>query len=402
MALGGWARKRYTVDSDIPHEGEIIRTWYPMRDIPFLYGPDPPSTIALSAATSANGSTYSLVSTRRRGYKQHHMLVLKANHDSTERVIKVDFMPIMAHTNAPPWYPGGASWNSQHWMDVDAADIKRLHHLPIPAVGWTAPPSLSDSAPILTFDGWLNNRPSWLALISVSFDIPDIHPVTSTCGSLSSTLLTNIQWYRRRKGPVILDGDASRLYLFLFRDIPRAIKDLQTAANAARVILPAGPTASTSEPTTTDPIQVSAEATGLSDATVNTVIVPNYYHVWAEFYGLDNLSESNLPDALGRIEAEFDHSSEEGLDSAMSSDSEMDPIPAWNLPGASKGLLKIAQDTAKKNLENKIREWDTTAASDADYETDLSESSGEGDSTGEDDELDVAVIEVGEEACGGN
>lgn len=239
-------------------------------------------------------------------------------------------------------------------------------------------------------------------LFSVSYDFPDIQPVTSTCGSLSSTLLTNIQWYRRRRGPVILDGDVSTLYLFLFRDIPRAIKDLQTAANAASVILPAGPTASTSEPTTPDPIQVSAEATGLSDATVNTVIVPNYYHVWAEFYGLDNLGESDRPDALGRIEAEFDHSSEEGLDSAMSSDSEMDPIPAWNLPGAPKGLLRISQDTAKKTLENKIREWDTTAASDREYETYLSDSSGEGDLSGENDELDVAVIEVGEEACGGH
>lgn len=145
MSPGGWARKRYTVNSDIPHEGEIIRMWYPVRDIPFPYGPDPPSTIALSAATSANGSTYSLVSTRKPGSKRHCMLVLKASYDSTERIIKLDFMPIMAYIDAPRWYHGEALWNSQNWMDGDATDIERLHHLPIPAVGWTPPPSISDS-----------------------------------------------------------------------------------------------------------------------------------------------------------------------------------------------------------------------------------------------------------------
>lgn len=73
-------------------------------------------------------------------------------------------------------------------MNEEATDIKRLHHLPIPAVGWTPPPSLSTSAPILTFGVWLNTRPSWLALIPVSYDVPEIQPVTSPCVSLSSLL----------------------------------------------------------------------------------------------------------------------------------------------------------------------------------------------------------------------
>lgn len=55
-------------------------------------------------------------------------------------------------------------------MYETATDVQRLHHLPVPAAGWT-PPASVPSAPVVSFGRWLNTRPSWLALTVVDHDI---------------------------------------------------------------------------------------------------------------------------------------------------------------------------------------------------------------------------------------
>lgn len=192
----------------------------------------------------------------------------------------------------------------------------------------------------------------------------------------------------------MLDGDIGRLFMFRSR-IPRVLRDLQTAADAASVIPPDGTTASPEVSTPTPSIAAPAETSLFTDATVNTVIIPDYYHVWAEFYGLENVSVANLPDAISRLQAEYDQSSVDDLDSVMTSDCGMDPI----VLGAPKGLFKIAQDTAKQTLDNKILEWDTNAVGEEVGEEEGNEVGGEDD---EEDELDVAEIAFGEEAGGVN
>lgn len=183
------------------------------------------------------------------------------------------------------------------------------------------------------------------------------------------------------------------MYTFIARDIPRALRDIQTAADAASVIPPDGTTATPEVSTPTPSIAAPAETSLFTDAAVNTVIIPDYYHVWAEFYGLENVSDSNLPEAISRLQAEYDQSSNDDLDSVMTSDCGMDPI----FPGAPKGLLKIAQETAKQTLDNKILEWDTNAVGELGAEEDGNDVGGEDD---EEDELDVAEIAFGEEAGG--
>lgn len=106
----------------------------------------------------------------------------------------------------------------------------------------------------------------WLALISVSYDIPEIQPVkTYFC-------LINAHRYL----VVLLDGDIGGLYPFISGDILRTMRDLQTAPAAIRSVENA---ATTVVPTSTASADLPVDASLFFNAIMNTVIVLDYYRV---------------------------------------------------------------------------------------------------------------------------
>lgn len=120
----------------------------------------------------------------------HHVLVVGATHDPATGRIELEFLPIMSYSNPPSnvvraGYSG--TWSGERWMYQEASDIARLNHLAVPAVDWSPPPS-DPAAPVISFRGWLNSRPAWLALTVVSHDIEVGSMVSRLSCSLSLSL----------------------------------------------------------------------------------------------------------------------------------------------------------------------------------------------------------------------
>lgn len=160
-----WIPLSYTKNSEIPLEGEIILLRYPITNINFNYGP---ASVNSSHATTA----FSTASSNRWGFGPigaHRMLVLSVSHDREYRMINLSFMPIMSYTKSIR--------NGDPWMSREATAIQQLHHLPIPTAWWTPPPPIYSQAPVLSFGGWVNDRRSWLAAVSVDHDIHESHQV---------------------------------------------------------------------------------------------------------------------------------------------------------------------------------------------------------------------------------
>lgn len=177
MSYETWESVSYATHTAIPEQGEIILLRYPISDIPFVQGPEP-SAFAISAHASGTVTDVATASMINRP-KLHHVLVLGVSHNKREQMIDLEFMPIMAYTARPRWYPSArVLWDPDYWMTHEASDTQRLHHLPIPAVSWTPAPSPSSLAPVLSFGGWLNTRKSWLAMVLVPHEIPEAHMVT--------------------------------------------------------------------------------------------------------------------------------------------------------------------------------------------------------------------------------
>ncbi|KAG8918834.1 hypothetical protein FRC02_002090, partial [Tulasnella sp. 418] len=130
----------------------------------------------------------------------HHVLITNVVHDQENRSITLSFLPIFSYQK-PPRRFRGSNWSPTEWIS-QAPFVTRLHHLPIPAQGWTPSDSPSPQTPRLSFGEWLNDRPSWVITHHVE------HRITE-----------DYKWLRHPT-PIILDGGTDgilELYSYLGR-----------------------------------------------------------------------------------------------------------------------------------------------------------------------------------------
>lgn len=175
-----WTKLSYTANSQIPLLGEVILLRYPIGIIPFSYGPA--SELVTSANTSRAYTTFSTTSTgkpKRLKASFHHVLVVRVTHDPTTTSVHLQFLPILSYSSCPPGLTlpvGASSWVAAEWM-AQATEVQRLHHLPVPAIGWNPPRSHRQEVPVLSFGSWFNTRPSWLAMTIVEHTLHENHQV---------------------------------------------------------------------------------------------------------------------------------------------------------------------------------------------------------------------------------
>lgn len=170
MSFGSFESVSFKTHQAIPLKGEIILLRYPVSEIPFVYGPAP-SALAISAYQSGAVSEITAASLEDR-VELRRVLILGVAHDRGSRLIDLEFMPIMAYTSCPHWYRDEVAWDADHWMTHVATDVERLHHLPVPATGWSPASALE-----LSFGGWVNSRKAWVAMVPVTHEIPETHKV---------------------------------------------------------------------------------------------------------------------------------------------------------------------------------------------------------------------------------
>lgn len=130
-----------------------------------------------------------------------------------------------------------------------------------------------------------------------------------------------------------------------------------------------------------------------STATVDAAMAPEYYNLWARYYGHDKFTGPYSPAALALLEAEHGEITTEDIDTAIHGDDGIDPISFWNTPTAPKAMRDIAQQHEKRMVEDKVRDWMVDAA--------FARRKGKGKRGGavaEVEALDVGDIAVGEEA----
>ncbi|KAA8897242.1 hypothetical protein FN846DRAFT_993182 [Sphaerosporella brunnea] len=208
-----WVSHSYDTTQQVPEVGELVMLAFPAQTINFPYGPR--STYAPSRQMS---SAYGQLVTTT-GSRFHYALVLFAMRNSTNGRTLITFLPVMSYSNRPQGFRGNA-WDADAWMRDHASDLQKMYHLPIPAAGWTPPPNPHPLAPVVAFNNWLNNRPSWIAVTVSTFDLKD-----------------SDAWLRHPHGPIKLSGGHSRLLeLHYFKDsvLPAEIADLQSRNLAQR------------------------------------------------------------------------------------------------------------------------------------------------------------------------
>lgn len=128
-------------------------------------------------------------------------------------------------------------------------------------------------------------------------------------------------------------------------------------------------------------------------------MVPNYYKLWAEFYGADKFGGPCDAESLAKLEAEHGAFTEEEIQRALNGDDGIDPISSWNFDGAPKPLFDLAQEHERRMLDDKVRRWIDDEVSQEDT---VMESEGEEDGgamVSEVGDLDVDDFAFGEEAC---
>ncbi|KAG8921142.1 hypothetical protein FRC02_000417 [Tulasnella sp. 418] len=170
-----WTSRSYIKTKETPLPGEIILLQYPMEIVKFPYGPTSqlaPSSSRPSLRLKSRKSKSSASNPTRFRATPHHVLVLRVLHDQQNKLIRLRFLPIFSYSK-PPRGMNGFSWDPAQWMSEQASYASRLHHVPVPAEGWTSPPSPSSLAPALSFGSWMNNRPSWLAMVDVRHPISE-------------------------------------------------------------------------------------------------------------------------------------------------------------------------------------------------------------------------------------
>lgn len=224
----------------------------------------------------------------------------------------------------------------------------------------------------------------------------------------------------------MLDGDVGQIMRYYTLDIQDAIAEIADEEdNAAVAAIPTTTTTATTVTIeeTTVPRLVGGPTLSYADVAagratppvVNRVMVPDYYNVWAEFYGAERFGGPYDAAALAKLEAEHGAFTDEEIQRALNGDDGIDPISFWNFSGAPKPLFDIAQQHEKRILDDKVLEWIHQGAAQKDT---AMESDGEDDGamTGEvgdlgiDEEdagamdsevgdLDIDEVAFGEEAC---
>lgn len=189
MSSERWNIISYSQDLEIPLCGEVILLRYPIGTIDFRYAPAATLSSANTSHVYTNISASSAPTGNAKHLKTtlHHVLVIAVTHDKQNQRIFIAFFPIMSYSKTPRGVTG--AWDADKWMVQHATDVERLNHLPIPAINWTPGASPSPAAPSLSFGGWLNNRCSWLGMVTVEHEFPETHKVGNYLLSLPFSFL---------------------------------------------------------------------------------------------------------------------------------------------------------------------------------------------------------------------
>lgn len=233
---------------------------------------------------------------------------------------------------------------------------------------------------------------------------------------------------------MLLTGSVGPISHYYLVGIEQALDDIdieedEAAAAAAAAVLATTATATATAPvitttiTTPDPTatgQIRATTISWADVVagrhaashadvqgpstapvVRTVMVPNYYNLWAEFYGEDRFSSPYDAAALARLEAEHGEITARDIDSAINGDDGIDPISFWNFAAAPKPMLEIAGQHEKQIVHDKVLGWNDDGVLE---EGDGMEVEDETTAVRNTDVVDVWVVDdiaFGEEACKG-
>lgn len=224
---------------------------------------------------------------------------------------------------------------------------------------------------------------------------------------------------------MLLTGSVGRISHYYLVGIEQALDDIdneeEAAAAAAAPATTAPAPAITNTNTTPDPTTTSrtratsiswadvvagrhaaspADVQGPSTApVVRTVTVPNYYNLWAEFYGEDRFSGPYDAAGLARLEAEHGEITAQDIDSAINGDDGIDPISFWNFAAAPKPMLEIARQHEKRMVDDKVLGWNDDGVLEEGGGMELEDETTAVRNT---DVVDVWVVDdiaFGEEAC---
>ncbi|KAG8918076.1 hypothetical protein FRC02_002673 [Tulasnella sp. 418] len=260
-----WEEFCYSRNREVPVAGEIIRMPCNIRDIPFKFGPaahlapfqsnvpprkrrdssgsgkgSPVRSRKNSGALVDNGGLRRVASKRKLAQNSgnpHLVLVLSVEPDTHKKIIRIDYMPIVSHHEPYEGFTG--EWVAEEWM-AEQAEAFRLYNLPIPFIGWTPPSPPSSLVPVLSFGSWMNDRASWLAMVSQNHELAETD-----------------KWERHPDGPVMLDGD-----IRLEQYHKRYIQDLITGISTSALTIPATTIRLPN-------VQAPAEATGVHEMTLD-------------------------------------------------------------------------------------------------------------------------------------
>ncbi|KAG8939142.1 hypothetical protein FRC03_006520 [Tulasnella sp. 419] len=262
-----WEEFCYSRNREVPVAGEVIRMPCHIRDIPFKFGPAsqlaPSSVPARERRDSAGSDNGSPIRSRKRsgglgnsgGLRKkasknnlaqnsgipHLVLVLRAEPDRPKKSIRIDYMPIMSYHEPYEGFTGD-KWVAEQWM-AEQAEAFRLYNLPIPATGWSPLTPPSSLVPVLSFGGWMNYRPSWLAVVIQKHELAE-----------------TAKWQRHPDGPLKLDGGEDAIlgiYQYHKHDIQDLIEGISTSAIAISITTTRHPN-----------VQTPAEATGVHELTL--------------------------------------------------------------------------------------------------------------------------------------
>lgn len=174
------------------------------------------------------------------------------------------------------------------------------------------------------------------------------------------------QWCRHPGGPVMYEGEMSRLLLFVLSSLPRLRYELALAS-----------------------------ATATTNPTVNSVTLPSYTNVWANMFGtsypFDAAPSSSDYTPQGPVtESEMARAlaGEDGVDP----EEYCEPLNFWGYPGAPMEMVAMAQAQAKLEKDVLIWNWDE-GCREAGNEVCVM------DCEREEGDLDVPDVAFGETAC---
>ncbi|KAA8893122.1 hypothetical protein FN846DRAFT_896258 [Sphaerosporella brunnea] len=167
----------------IPQEGELVMSFIATDTINFPHGPRP-TYCPMGHPSQMSCSCTPLLATPGKGW--HYALVIFAWRDEAKKETMVIFLAVVSYSNQPKGLTGTA-WDADTWMHNNTNEVQKLYHLPVPATGWTPPPTPHPMAPAVAFTNWVYRRPSWIAVANSTLKLAETDRVSLTTAQRTCT-----------------------------------------------------------------------------------------------------------------------------------------------------------------------------------------------------------------------